>query len=196
MVVVLCDVNLMLIHCMFWSIHSAKCPFFYSYFSSNHPGAKSLSLPQSWQRRPLPSLLSDSYSMEWGWWGTRPTGTTVCTRYLPRGSSMRVCPLLMMEAGNPLLEDRGNILLYNVHLLIHSSGITRKKYTWQPLVFYFCLCLWLSSILFVSVAASRLLFLVSVSTSLSSYVVCRGRLYFICVSVSTSCLYFCLCICL
>ena len=190
MVVVLCDVNLMLIHCMFWSIHSAKCPFFYSYFSSNHPGAKSLSLPQSWQRRPLPSLLSDSYSMEWGWWGTRPTGTTVCTRYLPRGSSMRVWPLLMMEAGNPVLKDRGNIL----HLLVHSSVITRNKVNIAASHIFF----------FFSVSTSRLSYLFLSqplvfyfwSLSLSSYVVCRGRLSFICVSVSTSCLYFCLCICL
>ena len=49
----------------FQSIPSAKCPFFYSSFSSNQPGAKWLvRIPSpNQQRRPLPSLLSDSYTM-------------------------------------------------------------------------------------------------------------------------------------
>ena len=45
----------------------AKCPFFSSSFSSNHPGAKSLVqhgiesiLSPNQQRQPLPALLSDS----------------------------------------------------------------------------------------------------------------------------------------
>ena len=47
---------------------SVVYPFFYSSFCSNHPGAKcSMKLnqicPPNQQRRPLPSLLSDSYSM-------------------------------------------------------------------------------------------------------------------------------------
>ena len=54
-------------HPFFRSDHSVKCPFFYSYISSNHPGGKSvvrqgidsiLSPKEQW--RPLPSLLSDS----------------------------------------------------------------------------------------------------------------------------------------
>ena len=48
------------------SIHLAKYLFFYSSFSSNHPGAKSLvqhSIPSANQPRwPLPSPLSDYYS--------------------------------------------------------------------------------------------------------------------------------------
>ena len=53
---------------IFWSIHSVKCPFFYSAISSYHPGDKSvvqqrlesiLSPKQHW--RPLPSLLYKSF---------------------------------------------------------------------------------------------------------------------------------------
>ena len=57
-------------HTFFQSIHSIKCPFFYSSFSSNHLGAKSLVrhgmefiLSPNQQGRPLPSLLSDISSM-------------------------------------------------------------------------------------------------------------------------------------
>ena len=57
-------------HTFFRSIHSAKCPFFFSSFSWNLPGAKSVVrqgiewiLSPKQQRRPLPSLLSVSYPM-------------------------------------------------------------------------------------------------------------------------------------
>ena len=55
-------------HPFFQSINSAKYLFLYSSFSSNHTGVKWLgrhgeSIPSpNQQQRPLPSLLSDSYS--------------------------------------------------------------------------------------------------------------------------------------
>ena len=59
-------------HPFFWSICSVKRPFFYSSFSSNHPGAKSVvphgieRIPSpKQQRRPLPSLLAVTSSMVW-----------------------------------------------------------------------------------------------------------------------------------
>ena len=64
-----------------------KCSFFLSSFSSNHPSAKSLMRhgmktiqPPNQQRRPLPSLLSDSSSMSWP--------ICVCS-----GGSSQVCDL-------------------------------------------------------------------------------------------------------
>ena len=45
-------------HPFFRSIHSAKCTFFYSSFSSNHPGAKSL-VWQGIEWIPSPAISSD-----------------------------------------------------------------------------------------------------------------------------------------
>ena len=57
-------------HSFFWSINCSKRPFFYSSFSSNLLGAKSLvqhgiewNPPFKQQRQPLPSFLSVSYYM-------------------------------------------------------------------------------------------------------------------------------------
>ena len=54
-VAVKCDVNRMIIH-----FSKSSLLFFYSSFSSNHPGAQSLIPSPNQQRRPLPLLLWDS----------------------------------------------------------------------------------------------------------------------------------------
>ena len=62
-------------HPFFQCIHFAKCQFFYSSISWNHPGTKCVvghgieltSSPKK-RRRPLPSLLSDSFYMSLRYW--------------------------------------------------------------------------------------------------------------------------------